>query len=447
MIDKLFRKLVRDPIRRFFRGQSSAGRYFEYLVEFSLIPILWILAGRSRKKRNACPIDVGIGPEPIISHKYYKEAFQRQGYRVETFVQNTYFITNEFDINLHDSKKIPFVSSYLDFLFKAVRLFRHILKNYKCVMIHFNGGPLFPTRFLSRIEAQLLKRANVASIVTPYGSDIQNLRFATNLQYKHAAVTDYPGLKNYYDRVARNLPTWIKYGSYTISGCDWVDYMHHWDKLMLTDWCIDVAKFAPSAETLIPANLTGPFCILHAPNHTAIKGTDFLHKAIHQLKEEGLDIELVLLQGVPNDKILETIQNVDLVADQFVIGWYGFFAVEAMAAQKPVMTYLKKEYVDLHIFAGNVEAGEIPIINTRYDEIVDNLRWAYHHRDELQVLGQRSREFVQKYHSLEYIGEQYDQILRSLKIEPRQLKTRSQALTLSPLALPEAEADKTLELV
>ena len=47
-----------------------------------------------------------------------------------------------------------------------------------------------------------------------------------------------------------------------------------------------------------------------------------------------------LAEGIPWAEMRELVQSCDLVLDQFTTGSYGTFAVEAMAAGKPVVAYI-----------------------------------------------------------------------------------------------------------
>ena len=57
---------------------------------------------------------------------------------------------------------------------------------------------------------------------------------------------------------------------------------------------------------------------------------------------QGHAIELVLVEGVPNDRALELYRTADLVFDQCLIGFHGYFALEAMAMGKPVVCFIRK---------------------------------------------------------------------------------------------------------
>jgi len=56
--------------------------------------------------------------------------------------------------------------------------------------------------------------------------------------------------------------------------------------------------------------------ILHAPSDPIAKGTEKILKAIERLKAKGYNIELVLIQGQPNEVVIQELQNCDFVVDQ-----------------------------------------------------------------------------------------------------------------------------------
>ncbi|MFX1492278.1 MAG: hypothetical protein ACFFBU_08440, partial [Promethearchaeota archaeon] len=158
--------------------------------------------------------------------------------------------------------------------------------------------------------------------------------------------------------------------------------------------------------------------ILHAPNHRAIKGTQHFIDAVNELIEDGLNIELVLLEGVPNDEIKRVMASVDIVADQLIVGWYAMFALEAMALGKPVLCFLHEDLKYLYITSGLVAADEIPIINCTPLTVKEIIRDLVLNRDKLFEIGNRSREYVIKHHSTQAVGKVFDEINRSIGVRP-----------------------------
>ena len=60
---------------------------------------------------------------------------------------------------------------------------------------------------------------------------------------------------------------------------------------------------------------------------------------------EGLDADLVLVEGLHHEEAFERYREADIVVDQLNAGWYGLFAIECMALGKPVVTFLHEEAV------------------------------------------------------------------------------------------------------
>jgi hypothetical protein len=385
-------------------------------LELVFAPILVVVAclGRLRTKE----IDVGLGPEPLINNIYHKRALVRHGYTAETFVNAVYFITTQFDVrgdHLLPWLRYNLLRLHLISMVLAVR----VLWRYRTIYISFNGGPLGAVMvWLWRFEPTLLRLGRVRTLILPYGSDVQDMQLSSNFTFKHAKSMDYPGERRRIARVKRQVRLWTVRADHIIGGCEWVDYMGHWDTLMLAHFSIDTEWWSsdePSTET----DPSRPFRIIHAPNHRAIKGTQYFITAVEELRAEGLAVELVLLEKVPNDRIRDTIRAADAVADQLVVGWYAMFALEGMAMRKPVFCFLRPDLKELYTRAGLIRRGEIPIVDCAPETVKDAIRDLMQRRTEIPALGQRSRDFVLRHHSLEAVGATFARINRVLGVEPR----------------------------
>lgn len=386
-----------------------------FILEVILTPILFVIAIISRLL--AKKIDIGIGPEPIVSHKYQKMALQLYGYTAETYVNSVYFITEDFDIRadlyLHRFLKMfyPVLLPYLLFVFTLFR--------YSCIYIYFNGGPLLSSLFLWRLEPFLYKLALVKIVVMPYGSDIQELGRCNNLMYKNAFSRDYPQFRVRRKLIERRIDLWTTNANHVISGCDWVEYMYHWDTLVLAHFTIDTDEWKPIKKSAEPGIKGSSLKILHAPNHPNIKGTHHFLSAVEQLKSEGYDIEILVLQRVPHEAIKDAIASADIIADQLIIGWYGMFAVEAMAMGKPVLCFIRDDFENLFIEAGIIEQYELPIIRCNHLNLKEVLKNLLENKEHLEQISKKSRAFAEKYHSIQAIGKIFDSLNRSIGIIPQ----------------------------
>jgi len=290
-----------------------------------------------------------------------------------------------------------------------------VLFRYKALYIYFNGGPLAWTP-LQAIEPYIYRLAGLKVLVMPYGGDCQDLAYCPNYRFVHTMNMDYPQYARHRDKVATRVQRWTRHADHIISGCDWVDYTPRWDSLCLAHFSIDTDELTPP-DANFPVN-NGPITILHAPNHTAIKGTRFFVQAVEELKAEGYPVALQLIQKMPNEELRKLIRKADIIADQLVVGWYAMFALEGMSAGKPVLCYLRDDLVDLYEFASLVAPGEIPLVRCDHRTVKEAIRGLLDQRERIARIGKASREFVVKQHSLEAIGRLFDQANKKMGLLP-----------------------------
>jgi glycosyltransferase involved in cell wall biosynthesis len=136
--------------------------------------------------------------------------------------------------------------------------------------------------------------------------------------------------------------------------------------------------------------------VVHAPSNRKIKGTEHILKAVETLKSEGLKFQFTLLENLANSELLDKVKMADIVIDQLLAGWHGFFAVEAMALGKPVLCYLRDEY--------RAAAPDIPIISAHPENIAGSLRTLLEKPQKRKELGRLGREYVEKHHDARRIA-------------------------------------------
>jgi len=155
---------------------------------------------------------------------------------------------------------------------------------------------------------------------------------------------------------------------------------------------IDVASIEPA-----PPKGEGRPVVLHAPSSRARKGTAEVVAACEEL---GLELDLV--EGLDHREAFERYRSADLVVDQLNAGWYGMFAIEAMALGKPVVAFLHEQAVQRTKDAFGVE---VPIVHATKQTLTDVLRRLTSSPDELQRIGAASRAYVERVHDLSRIAD------------------------------------------
>jgi glycosyltransferase involved in cell wall biosynthesis len=156
---------------------------------------------------------------------------------------------------------------------------------------------------------------------------------------------------------------------------------------------IDVQRIEPAYPS---TDRTRPV-ILHAPSSRRRKGTEHVLAAC-----EGLDAELVLVEGLHHDEAFERYREADIVVDQLNAGWYGLFAIECMALGKPVVTFLHDEAVA----RTEKELGAcVPIVSATKDDLRARLEPLVASAAERRRIGEASRAYAEQVHDLERVAD------------------------------------------
>jgi glycosyltransferase involved in cell wall biosynthesis len=155
---------------------------------------------------------------------------------------------------------------------------------------------------------------------------------------------------------------------------------------------IDVASIEPAP----PLEREHPV-VLHAPSSRSRKGTEEVVAAAEKL---GLQLELV--EGVDHRAAFERYRAADLVVDQLNAGWYGVFAIEAMALGKPVVAFLHEEAKQRTEEAFGIE---VPIVHATKETLPDVLQRLVSDPAELRRIGAASRAYVERVHDLSVVAD------------------------------------------
>jgi glycosyltransferase involved in cell wall biosynthesis len=134
----------------------------------------------------------------------------------------------------------------------------------------------------------------------------------------------------------------------------------------------------------------------HAPSNRRVKGTDLILHALDELRAEGYQFDLDLIEGVDNEAALARYAKADVVIDQLYAGWYGGVALEAMALGKPVVVYLRES--DFHFLPDGM-VTDLPFFRATPTTIKDDLRSILDlPRKDLVARARLSRAFAEKWH-------------------------------------------------
>jgi glycosyltransferase involved in cell wall biosynthesis len=155
---------------------------------------------------------------------------------------------------------------------------------------------------------------------------------------------------------------------------------------------IDLSPFVP----VPPSDRARPI-VVHAPSHRPKKGTDYVIAACAQLP-----VELDIVERVPHDEARERYARADIIVDQLLAGWYGIFALEAMALGKPVVTYLKPDAVEQ---TERHFGTKVPVVSATTESLLDVLRPLVESPQLRREIGAASRAYVERVHDIDTIAD------------------------------------------
>ena len=361
-----------------------------------LLVVVFCIARRrtiNKQHRGVKPY-VLLGPHPIRNIKYNSHAVRAKGYKSDTLVYDLYFTAtrNDFDyvFKFFDDKRLQ----YLFICMFSYPIFLWVLWKYDIFHFYFNGDYLSYTP-LKWLELPILKQAGKKIVVSPYGGDVtqpskvkDKYKWNIGLFYEE----DYPPVNE--EAIRKKIRYFTKYADCIIGVGELMEYLPRYDIVLPMNSAIDLSEWKPTykeREDVIK--------IVHAPNHRALKGTKYLITACNELKKEGYSIELIMVEKMSNEKAKRIYESADIIADQFLIGWYALFAAEGMALGKPVLCFLRDEWIKTNDF----EKWNCPIVNTNPDNLKENLKMLINDEELCLKLGREGREFVKRY-GMDYVG-------------------------------------------
>jgi len=155
---------------------------------------------------------------------------------------------------------------------------------------------------------------------------------------------------------------------------------------------IDVASIEPAP----PTDRARPL-VLHAPSSRRRKGTEHVLAAL-----EGLDADVLLVEGLDHREAFERYREADIVVDQLNAGWYGLLAIECMALGKPVVTFLRDEARR----RTERELGvEVPLVSATAETLRAQLEPLVADASERRRIGAASRAYVERVHDVERVAD------------------------------------------
>ena len=357
-----------------------------------------------------CPIN-------MINHKYWANSMREIGYEATTIADFANFIASidDFDYFLHENDK-NFYTKILNRKTTILYELRHsypqivhylafdyLLKNYDIAHFGFIGSFLGTTNYWQH-EAILMRKFGIKSVIQSYGADMYMYSRITDVLLRHTFI----GYNEHFAKNESIIESKVKYWTLNADALLpnlAIDGIGRWSALPYNTLAIDLKLWRTKTTYSTNDGSNGPVKIIHTPNHRYIKGTEYLFRAIEELKNEGLQFELILLEKKPNIEVRRIMnEEADILAEQFVFNAYAMSGVEGMASGLPVLANLSDQHYTrafrLHSFL-----NECPVLSTPIEIIKENLSLLIKNPSLRKELGIAGRNYAEKYHS--YSSAQY----------------------------------------
>ena len=364
---------------------------FFYSVFILVSLIARLLAFRSKKPRLVW------GSTPIINNAFWSRAMCELGFASETFTNQFYSRINkrnDWGRILQDEYR------YCPHPLRKLIAFADSLLRYDVFFISADGFFIGHT-VLWRIQAFLLKIAGKKTVLIPYGGDAYCYRRIRSNGTAHGLMMSYPVAARNQKKVASRLDYWCRHADVVIPGVMAPDGFGRWDVLAPTSLCLDLSEWSVSGKKSNADGTNGSVFIAHAPNHRGFKGSEFLMDAVATLKDEGLKVELLLLENKPNAEVREILQHsTDILVEQLICTGHGMNAVEGFASGIPVVSNLDDDDCTT-MFRRWSFLNECPIASASPESIVNVLRKLVTRPALRSQLGIAGRQYAEKYLGLD----------------------------------------------
>jgi glycosyltransferase involved in cell wall biosynthesis len=149
-------------------------------------------------------------------------------------------------------------------------------------------------------------------------------------------------------------------------------------------------------------------------NGVNIKTTHIWCPLMERLQREGHPVDWLHFSDVPNRDLRFYQVQADIFLDMLTFGWFGATAREAMMLGKPVIGFIRPEWLEGVRQEIPEYAEELPIVSATPETAYEVLKGLVDDPERRAEIGRRSRGFALKWHSAEAGGRRLDAIYRAL---------------------------------
>ncbi len=415
------------------RGGADDGwrqGFKRWLFRSLVLPLMRL---RIRLFPKKCVLFAG---QAYYNHWYLSRALQRRGWKADLLNWDA----NQTAQIYYHGEDFRFTDEATDYLEDQLRFYREALRRYDIFHFANAGGicfgfPLFGyfrDRYGAHSEIYLLKQLGKKIVYTNNGC-LDGVSQTSFSKWGPESVCSICVWRNIPSVCSdeRNL-AWGKFRNdvadfQCLLGGNRVDYnddprVHEVPEV----YCLDSNVWHPDLEVPDKFRLTYPSDVVklyHAVGHAKlrtedsginIKSSHIYLPLVQRLKDEGHKVELMHFSDIPNIDLRFYQVQADIFLDMLTYGWFGATAREAMMLGKPVICFLRPEWLESARREIPEYVDELPIVSATPDTVYSVLMELIQNRGEREEIGRRSREFALKWHSADAGARRFDGIYSSL---------------------------------
>jgi len=280
---------------------------------------------------------------------------------------------------------------------REIQVFLEAIRQYD--VFHF----VYRSLIRKNRDLPFLKHSGKKMVVEFFGSPVRLVELASSKNKYYREYLTRHAVKQ--DRAIRRMEMLAKHIDTALVG-DYELYDHvspFFKNVKIIRVRKELDQFVPE----YPAKSKSNPVIVHVPSVQGIKGTDFVLKAVEQLRNDGVKFSFQLIHGVSYGEAMSWVRRCDILIDQLLLGSHGSLALEAMSYGKPVICYIRDDLVEKY-------PSELPIVNTNLETLESKILMLIQDGDLRHELGKKGRQYVEKYHDAKTVARQLVELYKEL---------------------------------
>lgn len=307
------------------------------------------------------------------------EAMRRRGIEATSVAFNDDFRKFENDIYINPKGLVG--------VFRKFAFFLRALYYYD-VFYFFWGVSLLNIWRFHNLDLPVIKFLGKKIIIHFRGTDVVNIHYYKPLLANRMGAEMDHGIPRSRPDQIRKIKTWEKYADHILVSTP--DLLFVSPRAVLSPQIIRISDWVSYQKKTYTYDKEVVIRVAHAPTRRHTKGTDTVIEVVQALKEDGYNIELVLIENVPYKEMQPLLAQCDIGIDQLVHGWYGKIAVEMMALGLPVICFIDDNL--------RKPESDLPLINADISSLKRVLRDTISNPALRQKAGEKGIKYVQQHH-------------------------------------------------